>query len=439
MLRKCQNLRIAPVGEESPRVTKTEIRFIALGNGVLDKLFFQRKACRYRGWSRLPRVHDERQFMSSDSNSQVPSPTSACEPLPAPPLRMIAFAIFALWSGLGLTEWMEESSLSRWTGTLQTETRVIKAPFDSRIEEIAMTSGDSICQGDLLIRLNAGSLETEIAAKERELRHQRLRLSQATALADVELSWRLKEIDDDIHVTKLKSAELLKEKYASEFQNVAWTRYLTQGDGELAGSQILPFLYELPLPDEARIRAMLQQEAAHNAAEVFSAQVELCDEHLKELVSLKSSLPERVRNARGIPLIEAEIEQAQQELETLEIQFQLATLPSPTYGIVGTFRKKANQNVVAGEPIVEILDRRQQYLELVVPSRNLAFLEKGKEVILRFPGLKDKRGGVLAEIPPQAKSVSDDGESLIALKVLPAGKSWPELPFGTSIDVSIER
>jgi hypothetical protein len=44
-----------------------------------------------------------------------------------------------------------------------------------------------------------------------------------------------------------------------------------------------------------RIRAMLQQEAANNASEVYSAQMQLVENRLTELKSIREDLSEQVR------------------------------------------------------------------------------------------------------------------------------------------------
>jgi hypothetical protein len=78
-------------------------------------------------------------------------------------------------------------------------------------------------RSDGLLELDSSSLDQEIEKQQEKVRQLELELQQIEAKANVELSWRWKEIDDDIYGNKLKSADLLKEKYLADFSNVAWS------------------------------------------------------------------------------------------------------------------------------------------------------------------------------------------------------------------------
>jgi hypothetical protein len=58
------------------------------------------------------------------------------------------------------------------------------------------------------------------------------------------------------------------------------------------------------------------------------------------------------------------------------------------------------------------------------------------ELVLAFPG-SIPRLGRLEAIPPQTADLGERGESTIELKIVPTGKPWPEVPFGSTVDVSL--
>jgi len=100
------------------------------------------------------------------------------------------------------------------------------------------------------------------------------------------------------------------------------------------------------------------------------------------------------------------------------------------------FRASVGKNVRAGEPLVEILDRTQEYVTIMVRSRDLPKFQFGKEVAVIFPG-EIKRQGLVSEIPPQIAEIREDGQSYSELKITPTDKSWPNLPFSSNVEISL--
>ncbi|MDG2391354.1 MAG: HlyD family efflux transporter periplasmic adaptor subunit [Planctomycetaceae bacterium] len=360
------------------------------------------------------------------------------EPLPAPRSVMIVVCLVSFFSSLGMTNSLDSSSELVWMGRLETVTEVVRAPLDSKIISLALNSGDAVDAGQQILNLDSSTLNRQIEIQQEKIRQLELELQQVEAKANVELSWRWKEIDDDIYGNKLKSADLLKEKYLADFSNVAWSELLSSQSPvqTVAAGGIRPFVHDLSVPDEVRIRAMLQQEAANNASEVYSAQMELLEKRLAELKSIRADLTEQVRNAQGIPLLQHRLKLARTEGDQLEKLRAQSEIVSPTYGIVGVFRASVGKNVRAGEPLVEILDRTQEYVTIMVRSRDLPKFQFGKEVAVIFPG-EIKRQGLVSEIPPQIAEIREDGQSYSELKITPTDKSWPNLPFGSNVEISL--
>ena len=364
--------------------------------------------------------------------------TTMVEPLPAPRSVMIVVCLVSFFSSLGMTNSLDSSSELVWMGRLETVTEVVRAPLDSKIISLALNSGDAVDAGQQILNLDSSTLNRQIEIQQEKIRQLELELQQVEAKANVELSWRWKEIDDDIYGNKLKSADLLKEKYLADFSNVAWSELLSSQSPvqTVAAGGIRPFVHDLSVPDEVRIRAMLQQEAANNASEVYSAQMELLEKRLAELKSIRADLTEQVRNAQGIPLLQHRLKLARTEGDQLEKLRAQSEIVSPTYGIVGVFRASVGKNVRAGEPLVEILDRTQEYVTIMVRSRDLPKFQFGKEVAVIFPG-EIKRQGLVSEIPPQIAEIREDGQSYSELKITPTDKSWPNLPFSSNVEISL--
>jgi len=374
-----------------------------------------------------------------DSNpSKHKTSLPAVEPLPAPRSVMIVVCLASLFSSLGMTSCLDNSSELIWMGRLETFTEVIRAPHDSKVLSLDLNSGDEVEAGQTLLELDSSSLDQEIEKQQEKVRQLELELQQIEAKANVELSWRWKEIDDDIYGNKLKSADLLKEKYLADFSNVAWSELLNNQSPiqTAAAGGLKPFIHDITTPDETRIRAMLQQEAANNASEVYSAQMQLVENRLTELKSIREDLSEQVRHSHGIPLLQHRLTLAKKEVDRLTELRDQSEVVSPTFGTVGVFRVRSGRTVRQGEPLVEILDRAQEYVTVMVRSRDLPKFEMGMEVAVIFPG-EIKRHGLVSEIPPQVSEVREDGQSYSELKITATDKSWPDLPFGSNVEVSL--
>jgi len=369
------------------------------------------------------------------------SPThSKAGDLPASPVRMAVVCLFSLMSSLGMTTLLGRATDQIWIGHLETVTEVISAPIDSKILSFEVQPGQEVRAGQLIIQLDSAALDQKIEDQSDKIEQLELELKQLEAKANVELSWRLKEIDDDIYGNKLKSADLLREKYLADFTDVAWSNVLSKHSPiqTAAATGLQPLVHSLSTPDEVRIQAMLEQEAAHNASEVYTAQVELLEKRLEELKSIRSSLDEQVRNAHGLPLIRHRLESATRELERLESLRDQSKILAPTYGTVGVFRLDAGAEINKGEPLFEILDRAQQYVTVLVRSRDLPSFQLGGQVNLNFPG-EARRKGLISEIPPQITEVRENGESFSQIRITPVSSPWPELPFGSNVEVTLAK
>jgi len=376
-----------------------------------------------------------------DSESQFSSTSQIeREPLPAPPRVIIVVCLCSVLSSLGMTNWLDSQSLKVWRGRLETVPQLVTAPLDTRIVSLEMNPGEDVKSGDVLVRVDASDLDEQINAQTELIEQLNLELEQLDAKAEVELSWRIKAIDDDIHANQLKSADLLKEKYLAEFGDVAWSNFLTDDSKiQVVSAQGLkPLIHSLPIPDETRIRAILQQEAAHNASEVYSAQVEMVESRLKELKTLKDGLPDQIRDAHGIPLLKHKLEVAAQKLEQLEERRAQTEIASPVFGTVGLFQKRVGDRVAAGEPLVEILDRAQEFISVSIPSSDLHLFEAGQDVIVEFSGFQNRTGRI-AVIPPQSSTTNERGESCFEVKITPIDKPWPEVPFGSNVTIAIRE
>ncbi len=373
--------------------------------------------------------------------SVVGSPVS----IPASPKRTLVFVVIALACSFFLTGWIDVAGTQNLTGHLRAESTVVVSSHTARIENLLAETGETLPAGQPLVQLIDEQLTEELTQTQCKVETLTAELERLRAKAQVDLRWRMKELEAEEFKTRLHSAKLLKEQYTHRLEAVAWQDFVNDFDAalrnELPKNNFKSVVYQSGMTgDEAQINAILRQEAAQNAAEVNAAQMEMCERRLQELQELKTNLPQTVRRAVGIDVSETCLAQSKDILNQLQQRKQTSTLYTPAYGTIGVFRKKVGDRITVGEPIVELLDRDRPYLVVLVPSRLITRFEAGDDVQLMFPGSKHRRGCVQS-VPPQTSSdsrhigTSVAGEAVVEVRVDPVGKLWPTIPIGSAIDI----
>ncbi|MEQ8852979.1 HlyD family efflux transporter periplasmic adaptor subunit [Gimesia sp.] len=356
--------------------------------------------------------------------------------------RALVILMIALVGGVSCAQWVRGLRVDSYVGSLQAPKTIVTARTDAVIQKMYVTEGQTVDSEDIVVTLFDRSLEKTWQVKQQQLAALEAQLEQSKAKTEVELALRNKEIESEVFQAKLKSSQYLKEQYIHQITNLAWQDFLQDYDSISSnGSNEEVFrslVYESRLPDENRITAMLRQESARNSAEVFAARVKLCEEQMAELKALQRKLPQQIRLAMGVEVIKNRLEQVKNELKQLETQREDLQLRAGRYGTVGMLEKEVGDTIQKGAPIVELFDKDHPYLLVEVPSRKISLFEEGTQVKILFSGnLKGK--GVVRKISEQAIRKPGSSESLILVHVEPAGPLWPELPMGTTVDISLEK
>lgn len=363
---------------------------------------------------------------------------------PAPPLRIIVFSVTALVLGVATVWTFAHSGHQTYSGRIVSRTTFVTADRSGVVTELMAHESDRVTLGDPLVSLTDEELQEQIAGAQESVATLTAALKQAEAHANVELAWRLKEIDEDITATQLQAAGFLKEKYNYEMERSMWADVLSshetvmfdQGD-EVFKSVVL----RNRLPNDTRMSAVMRMESAANAVDVSAAQVEICDGRLSELRRLKEELPEHIRDMAGVDTAEAELARAQAELERLQEQQVELTVASTSVGTVGVFQLKPGDHLQPGTPIVELLDDSQRWIEVGIPSRDITAFTIGSNADLEFPGGVDRSGRVFS-IAPQAEpgnGTRSESDALVMVRIEQTDKLWPTVPVGSRVDVRLAK
>jgi HlyD family type I secretion membrane fusion protein len=329
----------------------------------------------------------------------------------ARPPRIVHGAVLLLatllGTALGWSALTEADLVVRATGQVRPVTSPVKvflparggvasASFGGRVVEVKMQRGVRVSQGDILLRLDTGQLDVEIAkeqgtiaAGERELREQVLLTELAAQLYQENLAkaeWDLKRTQEE--VDRAKQQQKVELNYAS--------LQLPLARQELRREELLQLKYASSAAETDRAkRQFLEAEEKLRKAElpveelkVMVAQRELARVKREYAVEQKKQQMEREKK-------QAEVEVARNELNRLTLEKEQAVIRAPLTGIVTTGDVTVGALVKPGEQVAEIAEEKGFRFEAYVPSEEIGHLREGMPARIRINAYDYQRYGTL--------------------------------------------
>ena len=367
---------------------------------------------------------------------------------PASPTRLLIFGLLALAGGLGFDHWLSDYGHHSFPARLAADVTTLTAPTDAIVSELLLSPGASVKPDDVVVRLQDQALERALVAKQLAVQTLQAELQQAEARSDVEIAWRQRELDSEMFETRLRLADCLQGQLMQNVAALAWEDFRkdrravtsTVSDEKLFTSMVIAGRGT----DEQRVDAILREEAARNSAEMYAAQVEICETRISELESLRSALGVKVRRANGVDVAQARLNLATEELAALQQDELQLDLKANHFGRVGVYRHEVGDRVVAGDSIADVLDTTERHVVMQVPCDLVNLVSEGREVTLQFAG-GEMRRGIIRGIPPQTigpESIRSDKQiadrSVVMLRVERIGQLWPEVPVGSNVTVLVD-
>lgn len=379
---------------------------------------------------------------------------------PASIRRIALFGTIALFASATFVLLVGNVRQESHSGYLNSVNESVKAGRQARITQVLVKPGQLVSPGSPLLVLRDVSLEASRLNQQNAIAALEAELRQAQARASVEIADRKAKLETELFETQLKLAGFEEKRfdqrlalYASENRVM-----LAEAEGRLEqvqmaskGEMELPF-ETLMIADtrqpKAKKRDLLfelqERETTRNKVETSEAQVELCEERLDFLKKQLEGVSAQINEAFGVNVIQTRITAAQAALVQLDAETPTLTLTATKHGTVGVFAKSTGEMVTSQEVIVELFDAEQSYVFAEIPTSQLAQFPSGKEVELVFPGPVFRRG-TISEVPPQAAPLPGPRERLadncgqMRIQILPAGRVWPQVPFGTRVEVRTLR
>ncbi|MBX3440476.1 MAG: HlyD family efflux transporter periplasmic adaptor subunit [Planctomycetaceae bacterium] len=358
----------------------------------------------------------------------------------AGPWRIAVASVAALAAGVAVVGLSMGGPRATYTGRLSARILPVTATQDGILTKWMVVEGEPIRIGHVMAAISNPSLTDQKRQLQQEVARFKVDLDRALAQAELDLEWRVKEVNAEIFSARLQSAELLEEKYRHEMEKVALTDVLTSKSLALWVPNDSVFDSVIMQDSEnqhGRLSTVLRVEAASNSVDVCSVQVEMCEEQVSSLEQLRESLPERVRRSIGVDIVERQLADAEERLAVLSEREQELLVASEVIGQVGVFLKNPGDYVRTGDRIVEIFDDVQRHIVVDVPSAAAGEFKVGNELPLTFPG-NVKRTCRVAKVAPQAVSASESsGDAVVRVRLEPAGLLWPHVAIGSQVAVGL--
>ncbi|MCA9038936.1 MAG: hypothetical protein KDA65_01175, partial [Planctomycetaceae bacterium] len=202
--------------------------------------------------------------MSDNSSRQEAQPAVNLPARPAPLGRTLLLAGIVFTVVLSGVLYLVNRDAVQYTGYLQANAVTINAPFTARLESILVEEGEAVVPNVPLFTLRDNELERRKETKQRQIAILRTDLQEAKAKAKINLADRMKLIENELLEIKLKSANLLKEQFAHEVEDIAWSEYANKPI-EVASLQRSPGA-DYPVPsnnlEDRKLEIMLRRAAA---------------------------------------------------------------------------------------------------------------------------------------------------------------------------------
>lgn len=376
---------------------------------------------------------------------------------PASLRRMAVFVGGALILGAGLAIWLGSAQPDRHFGFLHSVNETITAGRQARITRLLVKPGQVVAPGTALLTLQDASLEVARIQQQQAIAALEAELHQAQARASVEIADRKAKLEAELFETQIKLAAFEEKRFDQRMALFASENrvMLAQAEERLAQVQIaaagemkLPF-EPLTVSDARQNKPhkrdflfeLQERETTRNKLETSEAQVDLCEDRLEMLKKQLEGVAAQINEAFGVNVIQTRLTSAQASLAKLDAEAPTLTVTASKHGTVGIFNKAAGELIGPRDTIVELFDADQPYVLAEVPTSKLLQFSVGADVNLLFPG-NVRRIGTISELPPQAASLPGPGErladrgGLLRIQILPKGKVWPQVPFGTYVEVS---
>lgn len=303
------------------------------------------------------------------------------------------------------------------------EGRVAEAPFDE---------GDTVRQGDVLVRLDSTRIDNAIAkvsrtiaAGEQELANlvpQRDLLARQCASSEAKAGTELRQAEEGIRLAKEKRESDIRQARA-ELTNAE------ANHDRIAKLIAAKAATEQQLADVTAKRNLAQEQLVKAELTIDESAIGVARQAV-ELVARDFA----VRNAdleTRIAAKQGEVDAARKDLANLVAERDACELRAPIDGVVVAGRIRAGDMLEPGKPVLELAARSSYCFEAAVPGSEVGQLKVGMPVKIRFDAYDYQKYGALAGkvtyLSPDSRELNASGDA----------KSAPNLPVAFVVRIEM--
>ncbi|MBL8519947.1 MAG: HlyD family efflux transporter periplasmic adaptor subunit [Betaproteobacteria bacterium] len=327
-------------------------------------------------------------------------------PLPLWILTALAAGCAALM--IAVAVWGQYTRRERVEGFLQLDAGAARVTFaeSGRVAELLVKEGQVVQQGDPMVRLaldksTAGSASTsaivtgELSQRKDSLAKEQ---SQLKELAEQQLQQAKKRVSAlESEIKQLDGEARLQQQRVTSAQEQA------QRFKQLAAEKFVSDIVARQKADEATDQELKLQALKRQRATLD-----------RELSAAKSDEPSLALKARNeAEKVARQISEVQQNLAQEDARRE-SVIRAPTTGVVTNIAVAMGQSVASDAPFATILPSGAMLqAEVLVPTRAIGFVTKGKELTLRYDAFPYERfGQYRAVITDVSQTVWAPGEKI---------------------------
>ena len=295
---------------------------------------------------------------------------------------------------------------SELVGTLEASRAAeLSSEIDGRISQILVKEGDLLTQGQVMMRLDTDTLQTELLQARAAL------AKDQAALAELEAGSRSEDIAEAEATLRQAQSQLANVQGGARPEEIAQAQAQlnsAKAEADLTKQRVQRYLN---LKDEGVIALDAYEqrlkEEKQAIADVQSAQRRLSQlrkgrgadmDRMKAEVEEKRQNLNRLKNGarpENIAQAKAQVAESQAKVRTVEVQIQKSQIKAPFTGIVGYIPTKVGNYVKAGDPLTTITENKALEINLSVPLDQAPQLRLGLPVqILDNQGKAVARGNI---------------------------------------------
>jgi multidrug resistance efflux pump len=275
---------------------------------------------------------------------------------------------------------------------------VLSASAGGRVVEVNFREGDEVRAGDVLVRLDAGRLDNEIARRQRAVQTGEEELARIARLEELETSQSgatRAKLEAEL-AQALEEVRRAKEARAIEVRLAEVAVTTAQDDADRLRQMAGGGTRAVSASDLVKAGAQLRQ--AKENLDKASLPVE---QGRTEVARRALALAEKDAAVRQEELVlkrsakQGEVEAIRLELAALEAERGQSVLRAPTAGVVTAGDVKVGDLLEPGKPVLEIAEQRGFRFEVVVPTEEVGHLQVGMPVRIKLDAYDYQKYGTL--------------------------------------------